>query len=423
MDLFILTGFLLFLLFCSGFFSASETALFSLPTTKVKAYHSSTDPRKRLLAKLVLEPKDLLVTVFMLNTLVNILIQNTTSSIFGMSASWTLKVGVPFILMLFFGEIIPKYIGLQNNIYLSEMVVYPINFLQKFLKPIRTLIVNITAPISRVLFFFLKKEESISREEIKHVLKTSQEHGVLHPDEAELIWGYLNFQESTVKQLMRPRSDVIFFDINDPISKLLYLFIEQECSRIPVCDKSLDTTYGIITAEKYFLYRHHIKKGQDLIKYLSKPLFVPQTTSARSLEKQFEDNKQVLALVVDEYGSISGLITREDLIEVVIGEITDLRDAKDLYMKAGVNEIIASGRLELSEFNSIFRSNLQSANNMMTIAGWLVEQIQDLPKSGTKFEIDNFLFHVLAADPHRIRRLYIRKLPEKKNRQELENHV
>ncbi len=410
MEIGFITLFLIFLIFCSGFFSASETALFSLPSTKIKAYQSNPNPRKRLIAQLVLEPRALLVTVFMLNTLVNILIQNTTSHIFGETASWLWKVGVPFALMLFLGEIIPKYIGLQNNVRIANIVAPFINTMQKILSPLRKLIIDVTVPVSRALFFFLHKEESISKEELKHVLKTSQEVGVLNHDEAELVWGYLNLQDATVKEMMRPREDILFYDINDSLSKLTYLFVDQKCSRLPVCDKSIDTVLGIMTARQFFLHRKTIQTPSQLIKHLIKPLYVPEATPARTLVRRFDEHKQVLALVVDEYGSISGLITREDIVEEVIGDIDDLRDTKRLYTRAGLNEIIASGRLELDEFNEIFGVNLTSENNMLTIGGWLTEQLEDIPKSGTKFEIQDFLFQVLAADPNKIRRLYIRKL-------------
>lgn len=403
---------LLLLTFGSGYFSASESALFSLPSTKIKAYQTSQHPRKRLIANLVLKPRDLLVTVFMLNTLVNILLQNTVSHIFD-SNGWLFKVGVPFVLLLVFGEIIPKYIGLKNNVEISDAVAPSINFFQNLLKPIRKVVIDITAPISHVLFFFLHKEKDISKEELKHVLKTSQEYGVLHPDEAELVWGYLNLQEATVKELMRPREDILFYEPNEPISKLTHLFVEQECSRVPVCGNSIDNLIGIITAQQFFLNRQCLTSSKQLLKYLDKPLYVPETTPAMTLLRRFDDLKQVFALVVDEYGSISGLITREDLVEVVVGEISDLRDTKDLYTKAGAHEIITSGRLELSEFNEIFDMNLVSENNMLTIGGWLTEQLGDIPKSGAKIELHNLLFQILAADPNRIRRLYIRKLVEK----------
>lgn len=414
MDILIPIIILVFLTFASGYFSASETALFSLPSTKIKAYQFNADPRKRLIAKLVLQPRDLLVTVFILNTLVNILIQNVTSHMSGPTASWVFKVGIPLVIMLVFGEIIPKSIGLQNNLSLSYLVAPTIDFIQHFLRPIRTAVISITAPISRLLFFYLRKEESISKEELKHVLKTSQEHGVLHPEEAELVWGYLNLQDMQVKELMRPRDDMLYYDISEPLSKLIYLFVDQECSRLPICDKSIENLIGIITARTFFLNKDKLSTGNELIPYLTKPYYVPETTPARNLLHRFDEQNEVIAIVVDEYGSISGLITREDLVEVVIGEISDLRDVKSLYTRAGKNEIIASGRLELSEFNDLFNVDLISENNMVTLGGWLIEQLGDIPASGSKHETHGFLFQVLAADPNRIRRLYVRKLNNKK---------
>ena len=409
MDIALFSLILVFFVICSGFFSASETALFSLSSIKIKSYQNSSSATRRLIAKLVSEPRDLLVTIFVLNTLVNILIQNTTSNMLGESTDWLLRIGIPFVLMLFLGEIIPKYLGLQNNVAIADLVAPLINYMQNFLKPVNALIINITTPVSRVMFFFLHQEESISKEELKHVLETSQERGVLNQDETDLIWGYIKLQDASVKQLMRPRDDIIFYDIKEPISKLIYLFVDQECSRIPVCDESIDDVLGIITARQFFLHRHEIKDAACLENHLIKPLYVPENISANSLAKQLEEQRQVIALVVDEYGSISGLVTYEDLVEEVIGDISDLRDPKSLYTRAGQNEIVASGRLELEDFNSIFHSELASDNNI-TIGGWLIEQLQDIPKAGTKFELHGFLFQVLAATPTRISRLYIRHL-------------
>lgn len=410
MDISLLTLFLCFLVLGSAYFSATETALFSLSLAKIKAYKTSSSPRQRLIAQLVLEPRNLLVTVFMLNTVVNILIQNTTSHMFGQDASWFLKVGVPFIVMLLLGEIIPKNIGLQNNETIANLVAPSINFMQNFIAPVRNLIAQITAPISRFMFFYLKNEESISKEEIKHVLKTSEERGVLQPEEAELVWGYLDLQDATVKGLMRPKNDILYYDINDPLSKLMYLFVDQECSRLPVCNKSLDDVLGIISARQFFLHRRQINNVKDLTKHLLSPLYVPENMPAKSLVRRFDECNQILALVVDEYGSITGLITREDIVEQVVGDITDLRDTESLYTKSGVNEIIASGLMELSEFNEYFNTNLISKNNMLTIGGWVTEKLGEIPKSGTKIELDDFMFQVLASDPNKVRRLYIRKL-------------
>lgn len=402
---------LIFLLLCSAYFSSSETALFSLSAVKVKSYAHDPDPRKRLIARLILQPRDLLVTVFMLNTLVNILIQNVASSMF-LDGGWIYKVGLPLIITLIFGEIIPKNFGLQYNVSLSYWFAPSINFLQKFLKPVRKFVIAITAPISNAMFFFLKKEESISREELQHVLKTSEAHGVLKPEEASLVWGYLDLQESLVKELMRPREDFLSYEINEPLTKLIYFFAEKKKSQIPVYEKEIDNMLGIISAKQFFLHHHEIRTPGNLRNVLARPLYVPENTPVRILLRRLQEQKQSMAIAVDEYGSIAGLITIDDIIEEVIGKSTAGIDQNALYTRSGENEIIASGKLELSDFNDIFNVDLDS-DTMVTIGGWLTEKMGDIPKSGQKYKTNEFLFHVLAADPNRVRRIYIRKLMNK----------
>lgn len=332
---------------------------------------------------------------------------------FGEEAGWELKVGVPLVVTLLFGEIVPKYLGIQNNVRVAEMIAPSLNFTQNLLKPIRELIIAVTAPISRVLFFFLKSNPSISKEELQHVLRHSEEKGLLSKDEAELVSGYLNLQDTTVKEFMWPREDIYYYDINEPLTKLIYLFVDQQISRVPVCDGNIQNVVGIISVKDYFTARDHIVEPKDIRAYLRKPFYVPENTSARSLRRSLDETHQELAIAVDEYGLISGLVTYEDLVELVIGNITDMRDQKALYSKSGENEIIASGKLELIEFNQLFDSQLESPNNMVTIGGWLTERLGTIPKSGTKLEADGFLFHVLSADPTRIKRVYIRKLNAK----------
>lgn len=414
-NLTILIFLLAFLTFLSGFFSSSETAFFSLSSTRVKTYQHSLDNKKRLIAKLLSHPRDLLVTIFMLNTLVNILIQNVASSMFGKSAGWDLKIGVPFLLTLIFGEIVPKYIGIQNNVLIANLTAPIIYVLQLSLTPIRKWIVSITEPISRLLFFFLKKEKNISKDELEHVLKQSEESGVLNKEEAFLARGYLNLQNLTIKEIMRPKEDILFYDINQPLSKLIYLFVDQQCSRIPVCKQSIDTLLGIVCAKKFLLYKDKITKPEEIIPILMKPFYVPENTPATLLLRRFNEKNEEFALIVNEYGSLSGLTTYEDLCEVVVGEIHDLRDQKKLYTKTGQNEIITSAKLELNLFNELFQTNLVSENNMITIGGYLIEKLGEIPKTGTKYETDGFLFQILSADLNRIRKIYVHKLVRKKD--------
>lgn len=401
--------FLLVLLYWSAWISSTETAFFSLPSHTLKTYRDNQDSRKRLIAQMLMRPRDLLVTVFMINTFVNIMVQNVSSDMFK-NAGWGLKVALPLVLTLVFGEIVPKYIGLQNNIKISYRTAPTIELLQRMLAWIRKWIIAITTPISRVMFFYLKKEDNISLEELEHVLKTSEERGVLKREESELLSGFLHLQNHQVKELMIPKVDIISYNTEEPISKLIYLFADAARTRLPVCSESLDHVLGIIDASDFFIHQHEIRSPSDLQAYLQTPLYIPENSLARLALKRMDEQRQVLALVVDEYGSLTGLISREDLIEVVVGKIEDFREQQTHYIVAGKNEVITSGKWDIEDFNTHFKSNLESETNMVTIGGWLIEQLGEIPKSGSKYELNGFLFHVLAASPNRINRLFIKKL-------------
>lgn len=410
MDSTLLVGCLLslLLLYASSWISSSETALFSLSSHKIQSYQYDQDPRKQLIAKLLSHPQDLLVTVFMVNTSVNILLQNVISDMFGAHAAFALKVGVPLVLTLIFGEIIPKYIGLQNNQTISYRVAPSISKLQDLMIHLRKIVIAITSPISKMMFFFLKKEGPISKEELKHVIATSELHGVLEPEKAELLKGFLNLQEIPANKIMWPKEDILFFDLDMSLSKLIYLFTEKNCTRIPVCQGSLENLKGVITVMQFFKNQEKILKSEDLIPFLSKPFFVPETLAAGKLLQQLDETSQILAFIVDEYGSITGMLSREDLIEIVVGGIEE-ETQELLFFPAGPAEVIASGKWDLFDFNTYFQSHLKSETHAVTLGGWLIEKVGEIPKSGSTYDLEGFHFKVLSANPKRILRLFIRQ--------------
>jgi CBS domain containing-hemolysin-like protein len=402
--------FLIVLIFVSAFLSGSETALFSLSPLTVKSYRNASDNRCRLIGRLMEKPRDVLVTILILNILANILIQNTVSTLFDAFPDWTLKVGVPLVLTLVFGELLPKSIGMPNAAAISYWTAPWIYGSTWLLGPIRRPLTKATSLISRFCFFFLREEKEISADELRHVLKTSEEGGVLMPIESELISGTLDLQNSIAREHMRPREEIIAYDLQEPLSQLVHLFVDLETTRIPVCDGDLENIKGIISAKQYFFHRDQVKKPMDLLPILKKPYYVPESIRAWTLLRNFRERRENIALVVDEYGSISGLVAQEDLAEAVIGEIVDRRDDKSLFTRASEDVLIASGKLELSEFKELFGAPLKSNEGIVTLGGWLVEQLGDIPVTGTKYATDQFLFYVLAADPNRIRRIYVRRL-------------
>jgi putative hemolysin len=401
--------FLLFLIFLSGYFSAAETALFSLSPLTLKAYRASTNTRLNLIGHLMNHPRQILVTIMIVHIFANILVQNVISSIFEPFPGWTLKVGLPLALTLLFGDILPKSVAMPYNTKISYSVAPIIAKVSRWIAPFRNMLTMATSYITQRLFFFLHEEKEISIDELRHVLKTSEETGVLLHEEADLIDGMLDLQQTIVKERMRPREEILFYDIQQPFSSLSRLFVELELTRIPICDKDLENVLGILSTRLYF-FHHELQSSSDLLPILKKPYYVPETTKCWVLLQNLRERGESLALVVDEYGSISGLITQEDLIEAVVGEISDKRDSKSLYTRSGPDVIIASGKLELLDFEEIFNIPLKSKENVVTLGGWLIEQMGDIPVAGTKYATDQFLFYVLAADPNRIRRIYVRKL-------------
>ncbi len=400
---------LILLIFLSAFLSGSETALFAISPLTIKAYRNAKDPRLNLIGHLMERPRDVLVTILMLNILANILIQNTVSTLFDPFQGWALKIGIPLVLTLVFGEVLPKSLALPNRAQIAYRIAPWIYRAAKILRPIRELLTKLTSWISRFLFFFMQEEREISPDELRHVLKASEERGVLLPIESELIGGTLDLQNSFVRKHMRPREEILAYDLQEPLAQLLHLFIDQEITRIPVYDGNLENLKGILSARQFFFHKEEIKKSTDLISILRKPYFIPESIRAWTALRNLRERGRSLAMVVDEYGSISGIITQEDLVEAVIGEIVDARDAKGLYTRSGEDVIIASGKLSLSEFKEIFGIPLKSKEHL-TLGGWLIEQLGDIPTAGAKYAMDSFLFYILAADPNRIRRVYVRRL-------------
>jgi len=394
--------------------SASETALFSLSHYQLSTYERSKNRIKIMIASLLKHPRDLLVTILMVNVFSNILIQNTVSNLFESYSSWFIKVGIPLVLTLFLGEVVPKSLALPNNERVAYIFGPFLNLIKIVLVPIRKPLTKLTTWISRLLFFFLKREPRLNTAELEHILSTSSNEGVVSKDEYELIKGYLDLKEASVKEKMRPKSEIIFFNLHNDLNELVDIFVEKEISRLPVCLDEVDNIVGIISLKNYLQYEKSIHSGSDLRMYLQKPFFVPENTKAWQLLWQMRFKKEEFAVVVDEYGSVTGVISQEDLIESVVGEIEDKNDDKLHYHRENENVIIANGDMTLEEFEDVFAEKLESESSVVTLGGWLTDLRGDIPTPGEKFVHNDFLFYILDSDKKRVKRIYIRKRKVKK---------
>jgi len=290
-----------------GILAAAETSLFSLSSLQVKAFKDDSDKKKQLVGNLLSKPRDLLVTILMVNIAMNILVQNIIASIFGDYEAWWLNVLIPLVLTLLFGEVIPKSIALSNNIKIAMKIAPFILSMQWLLGPIRSVLNAITQPISRFFFFFLKKEPEISIEELKHALKTSEQHEILSVGESRLIYGYLELEEFLVKEVMTPRTSMHIYSIQDPIDVLKNLILTEGLSRIPVYDKDRDQVLGILKAELLVSLDEKLVTGKQVLPFLRKPFFDPNPCRLRLFLRNFMLRKSLWRLLLMSMGSLLGL--------------------------------------------------------------------------------------------------------------------
>jgi putative hemolysin len=398
------------LLLFSAYMSATETSLFSLSNLTLKNYHFSSNNRKKLVYHLLLNPRELLVTLLMLNVFANIVVQNVVSSLFQADRGWLIRVLVPLGLTLTFGEVIPKSLALPNNEKIALRVAPSIAHASRILGPFRRVLTKCTSAISRILFFFLKSEKEISQDELEEALKGCLQSKVLSSEEFKLMDGYLHLKQATVKELMCPREDICYYDLTQSPEQLITLFVQKKCKRVPVCEGGLENVLGILSFRHYFSHLQGETSAVMIKKYVLQPLFVPETLNAWTFLHDLREKKEDTAIVIDEYGSISGLVTKEDLISSVIGDVVDLKEGSPFYTRSGDDIIIASGKLEITTFEEIFHCSLQNPTHAVTIGGWLIGELGDIPSAGARYVNDDFLFYVLAADPNRIKRVYIRRL-------------
>ncbi len=410
MILFLQIAAIILLTIASGYFSCSEVAFFSLPASKVRGFKASADSRKQLVSRILFRSKSLLVTIFMYNTIVNVLLQSTSSDLFSHGQySWLFKVGIPLVLVLFVGELAPKYLGLIHNEKLALRFAPFIEWLEWFITPLRVVVTRVAYMLSRLFFFFLKSEPPLSKEELAHILSSSEGKGILHKDEAELIYGVLHLEEKQVNELMHPRSEMPVYNLEEPISKLIHIFQESKCSEIALFEMPQEKMLGVIRAKDFFISREEIIEGKDLLRILKKPFYVPETISAKALLEQLGNYMGDTAWVVDEYGTTCGMICEQDLLSEVVGKSIKPGQKPEGYEIISKDAILASGTLALDDVRELFNVALKSEYHMVTVGGYITEKLGTIPQAGAILEADGLYMRILSSDHTRVRKVYIQK--------------
>lgn len=397
----------MFLLLCfSAFFSASETAFFSLTREEIKSFEKNGNRAERFVKSLLKTPKNLLMTILLGNMLANIgfycisygIVQKVlVSNAYG--AVWKVGtiVGFSLLIIIIFGEVIPKNIAVKIPEHYSRWSAIPIYIFDKLFSPLRIPLGAIINMLSIVFGGGKGKEKYVTLDELKMIVEFSEKQGVVDRKERSMIHGVLDFKRVLVKEIMLPRVDMNLYDVDDSVEGFIELARKTMHTKFPVYEDTTDNIIGIIHAKDVFL------NTSSRLRNVIKPVnFVPESKSIESLLRQFRREGSQLAIVVDEYGGTAGLITLEDIIEEIVGEIQDeYEKPKETIKKMGENKHLLLGDLSLRDWSDYFGVEIEPVG-VDTIGGFAVSLLGHIPQKGDSVKYKDFVFTVERVRKRRV---------------------
>ena len=408
-------------LFLSAFFSGCEVALFSLDKRKLKSNLDSNTLIERYLLTLVEHPRRLLVTILVGNTIVSVAasivavslaldIQSKTNLPPGLVLS--LQIIILTILIILFAELTPKVWASKNPFRFSKFASVPLYWFSAVIYPVsETLTEIIRFIVSKINFN--KGKTAISTEEIRELAELGHEMGTLEEEEHGIIQSIVSIKSVTVHEVMTPRVDMTVIPSDITFTELVDLIKDSGHSRIPVYKDSLDNIVGIAYAKDVLPFiRRNGKSEFNVMKIVRNAMFIPKTKIINDLMYEFQDKKMHIAIVVDEYGGTAGLITLEDIIEEIVGEIRDEYDKEENPVsKIDDNKYLVMGKIPIDELNELLNTNIsQQKEDYETLAGLVLNNAGHIPKEGYNFNLENFKFTVKEVTKKRINKVLIEKI-------------
>jgi putative hemolysin len=354
-------------------------------------------------------PHRLLATILFGNILVNVasssLGENITSYLFSGGMALFVAVLAMTLLILLFGEIMPKIIAVEWPEQVAPLAVIPLNFFSMVISPARRALQWITDLFVGAVTHKPIPSHGVTEEELKTVLDIGYSEGAVHRLERDLIENVISFGDKRVEQVMTPRMRMVSIGVNTPIDKALRFLKRKGYSRVPVYEGNEDTIVGLLHIKDFLLQ----PKGESLRDYLRPVYFIPETKKIDDLFREFQSKRQHLAVGIDEYGVVSGLITMDDLLEEIVGKIADKkREAWAAYKKVSPDRIVVEATMELEDFNQQMKTNLRD-DQAQSIGGYVINQLGRIPKVKEKVRIGDLEFEALEVEPRRIVRLQVTK--------------
>jgi putative hemolysin len=401
------------LLLGSALMSASEVAYFSFRPEDIEKFRTSRSKQSQTALKLYNNPEKLLSTILVANNTINIAIVLLAAFLSSMMFDFSSEPVIGFIinvvvitfLLLFFGEVMPKVYASRNHIVVALFMAFPLTLLQKIFQPVTYLLIFSSS--------FVKKRtgthrSNISMDDLSDALELTSDD--INEDE-KILKGIVNFGNINVSAIMCPRIDVTAIDIKSGFDKIVPVIISSGFSRIPVYSGSFDTVKGILYAKDVLPYTNNPGsfKWQALLR---PPYFVPETKKINDLLKEFQTKKIHMAVVIDEYGGTSGIVTLEDILEEIVGEITDESDLEEtMYRKLDENTYIFEGKILINDFCKIFELEEDLFEEVRgeseTLAGLILELKGEIPQKDQIIKYGNFIFRIESADRRRIKEIRV----------------
>lgn len=409
-------------LILSAFFSSAETAFFSLSPLRLRKLESEGDSKAAEILKILSDKQRTLITMLMGKTLVNV---SATAMVAGFLESYLQTTQVAILLgsgvyvrfgiavfamttvLLIFGEIIPKTVAIFGGYAYSRAIVKPLRFFMIILYPLSALIIwFIKRIMPRYSDWNSHLGSTTSDEEIDSYFNLGEEVGIIEHGEKEMINSVFEFGDTLVREVMVPRPDIIAMPISIGFTELLKFIREDGHSRFPVYDGSVDKILGILYVKDVLIKLDEITESYDLFKLLRPPFFVPETKKLDDLLGEFQKRKQHLAMVVDEYGGVSGLVTIEDLLEEIVGEIVDEYDHDEQEPLTRIDDLVYSidARFSISDLEAELNCELDYEDSE-TVGGFALEKLGRIPQRGETFEQPQGTFQITEIKGNRILRV------------------
>ncbi|MFA9464239.1 MAG: hemolysin family protein [Velocimicrobium sp.] len=411
---------LLLLLVLSAFFSSAETALTAVNKLRIRSLSEEGVKKATTVHKLLENPSKMLSAILIGNNVVNLSTSSIATALamsisknigMGQNTSFAIGIatGIVTILILIFGEITPKSLATIHSEKLSLMYAGFIYFLTQLLTPIIFVINKLTLGILILLRVDPNRRESaITESELRTIVDFSHEEGVIESEERRMITNVVDFGDSYAKDVMVPHIDMVFANVNYTYDQLVFIFEKDKFSRLPVYEDSRDNIIGIINLKDVFFYKG-LTQDFSIRDIMREPYFTYEFQKTSELMIELRKASSSVAIVLDEYGSTAGLITLEDLLEEIVGEIRDEYDADEVdpIQRVGKDEYIAEGTARLDEVNEYIGLNLES-DDYDSIAGHIICLLEHLPKVGESIIDENVCYTVKAINKNRIDKVHIK---------------